>query len=43
VLKDGFNLIGLNAYTFDLILGLAILLAMISNVRLDKLRKAGRR
>ena len=42
VLRDGFNLIGINAYTFDLILGLAILLAMISNVYLARIRRAGR-
>lgn len=42
VLRDGFNLVGVNAYTFDLIIGLAILLAMISNVHLARLRRAGR-
>lgn len=42
VLRDGFNLIGVDAYTFDLIIGAAILLAMISNVYLARLRRAGR-
>jgi simple sugar transport system permease protein len=41
-LQDGFNLIGVSAYTFDLILGLAILVAMISNVYLARMRRAGR-
>jgi len=41
VLRDGFNLIGISAYTFDLILGLAILVAMISNVYLARRRRAG--
>ncbi|HEY8454572.1 MAG TPA: ABC transporter permease [Actinopolymorphaceae bacterium] len=42
VLRDGFNLIGVSAYTFDLIIGVAILIAMVSNVRLATLRRAGR-
>jgi simple sugar transport system permease protein len=42
VLRDGFNLIGIDAYTFDLIIGAAILIAMISNVYLAGLRRAGR-
>jgi simple sugar transport system permease protein len=42
LLRDGFNLIGVSAFTFDLILGVAILLAMISNVYLARLRRAGR-
>jgi simple sugar transport system permease protein len=42
VLRDGFNLIGVNAYTFDLIIGAAILIAMVSNVHLARLRRAGR-
>lgn len=41
LLRDGFNLLGIDAYAFDLILGLAILLAMISNVYLAGLRRAG--
>jgi len=42
ILHDGFNLIGISAEAFDLILGLAILVAMISNVYLARLRRAGR-
>jgi simple sugar transport system permease protein len=42
VLQDGFNLIGISANAFDLILGVAILIAMISNVHLARLRRAGR-
>jgi simple sugar transport system permease protein len=42
VLQDGFNLIGISANAFDLILGVAILVAMISNVYLARLRRAGR-
>jgi simple sugar transport system permease protein len=41
-LRDGFNLIGISAEAFDLILGIAILGAMISNVHLARLRRAGR-
>jgi simple sugar transport system permease protein len=42
ILQDGFTLLGVSAFTFDLILGLAILIAMILNVRLQLLREAGR-
>jgi simple sugar transport system permease protein len=42
VLRNGFTLQGVNAFTFDLILGIAILLSMILNVYLGQLRKAGR-
>jgi simple sugar transport system permease protein len=42
ILRDGFNLIGISANAFDLILGIAILVAMISNVYLARLRRAGR-
>jgi simple sugar transport system permease protein len=42
ILQDGFNLIGISANAFDLILGVAILIAMISNVYLARLRRAGR-
>jgi simple sugar transport system permease protein len=41
ILQDGMNVIGINANYFYLILGLAILAAMILNVRLQVLRKAG--
>ncbi len=42
VLKDGFSLIGISAYTFDMILGAAILVTMAVNVRLMRLRDQGR-
>jgi simple sugar transport system permease protein len=42
VLRNGFTLQGVNAFTFDLILGIAILVSMILNVYLGRLRKAGR-
>jgi simple sugar transport system permease protein len=42
ILQDGFTLLGVSAFTFDLILGAAILIAMILNVRLQLLREAGR-
>ena len=40
VLRDGFILQGVSAFTFDMILGGAILLAMIANVHLPRLRRA---
>jgi simple sugar transport system permease protein len=42
ILYDGFTLIGVNAYTFDIILGVAILIAMSLNIRLSIWREAGR-
>ena len=41
VLKDGFTLTGWSAYTFDMILGAAILITMLMNVRLSHLRAGG--
>ncbi len=41
ILKDGFTLSGVSAYTFDIILGIAILVTMLINVRLRRLREAG--
>jgi simple sugar transport system permease protein len=41
ILKDGFTLSGVSAYTFDMILGGAILITMLINVRLSFLRAAG--
>jgi simple sugar transport system permease protein len=41
ILKDGFTLSGVSAYTFDMILGGAILITMLINVRLSLLRAAG--
>jgi simple sugar transport system permease protein len=43
VLKDGLSLQGVNAFAFDMILGAAILVAMISNIHLGRLRRGGRR
>lgn len=42
ILNDGFTLLGVSAFTFNIILGAAILIAMILNVRLQLLREAGR-
>jgi simple sugar transport system permease protein len=42
ILNDGFTLLGVSAFTFDIILGVAILIAMILNVRLRLWREAGR-
>ena len=41
VLLDGFTLLGVNADTFDMILGIAILLAMVLNVFLQRSRRRG--
>jgi simple sugar transport system permease protein len=41
-LQNGFNLIGISANTFFLIQGLAILISMIANQYLSRLRRAGR-
>jgi len=41
ILKDGFTLSGVSAYTFDMILGGAILITMLINVHLSRLRAAG--
>ncbi len=41
ILKDGFTLSGVSAYTFDMILGGAILITMLINVNLSRLRAAG--
>ena len=42
ILKDGFSLAGISAYTFDMILGAAILVTMAVNVRLMRIRDQGR-
>ncbi|MBV9383383.1 MAG: hypothetical protein JO242_22305, partial [Streptosporangiaceae bacterium] len=42
ILQDGFNLRGISANKFQIILGAAILLAMIANTYLTRLRGAGR-
>jgi simple sugar transport system permease protein len=41
-LQDGFNLIGISANPLNIIFGAAILVAMIANVQLSRLRRAGR-
>jgi len=41
ILKNGFTLSGVSAYTFDMILGGAILITMLINVHLSRLRAAG--
>jgi simple sugar transport system permease protein len=41
ILRDGMNLVGVSADRFDLILGLAILVAMVLNVYLARLRTKG--
>jgi simple sugar transport system permease protein len=41
VLSDGFTLIGVNAFTFNIILGAAILLAMIFNIHIVRLARGG--
>jgi simple sugar transport system permease protein len=43
VLQDGFNLVGISANPLPIIFGAAILVAMIANVQLARLRRAGRR
>ena len=42
ILKDGFTLSGVSAYTFDMILGGAILATMAINVHLNRWRTSGR-
>ena len=39
VLSDGFTLIGINAFTFNIILGAAILAAMLFNIHVGRLRR----
>lgn len=42
MLNDGFTLIGINAFTFNIILGAAILAAMIFNIHVSRLGRRGR-
>ena len=42
ILRIGFNIVGVNAYNFDLIIGLAILGSMIVNVQATRLRNLGK-
>ncbi|HYZ24194.1 MAG TPA: ABC transporter permease, partial [Rhodopila sp.] len=41
VLSDGFTLIGINAFMFNIILGAAILAAMLFNIHISRLRRTG--
>jgi simple sugar transport system permease protein len=41
ILSDGFTLIGINAFTFNMILGGAILVAMIANIHFTRLSQGG--
>jgi simple sugar transport system permease protein len=41
ILDNGFTLQGVSAYTFDIILGISILIAMILNVYVGRLRRTG--
>ncbi|MBV9555172.1 MAG: ABC transporter permease [Alphaproteobacteria bacterium] len=43
VLQDGFTLQGINAFMFDIVIGAAILIAMIANIHLARLRAHGPR
>ena len=42
VLNLGFTLQGISAYTFDLVLGIAIIVSMAFNITLERLRQSGR-
>lgn len=42
ILKDGFTISGVNAYTFDMILGIAIVVTMIMNVHISRIRAGGK-
>jgi simple sugar transport system permease protein len=41
ILKDGFTMLGVSAFTFDKILGAAILVTMAVNIHLNRLREQG--
>ena len=41
-LQNGFNLLGISANSFFLVQGVAILVSMIANQYLSRLRRAGR-
>jgi len=43
ILQDGFTLQGINAFTFDIVIGAAILIAMVANILLARLRGGGTR
>jgi simple sugar transport system permease protein len=41
LMQNGFTLIGIDAYTYNIILGIAILIAMTANVYVGRLRRTG--
>jgi simple sugar transport system permease protein len=41
ILSDGFTLVGVNAYIFNIILGCAILLSMLFNIHMTRLARIG--
>jgi simple sugar transport system permease protein len=42
ILRTGLNIIGVNAFDFDMIIGIAILVSMIANVQVARLRNLGK-
>jgi simple sugar transport system permease protein len=42
VLQDGFTIDGINAFTFNIIIGAAILIAMVFNIHFARLRNMGK-
>ena len=42
ILRTGFSIIGVSAFTFELILGIAIIASMVVNVQVARLRNLGR-
>jgi simple sugar transport system permease protein len=42
ILRTGFNIIGVSAFTFDLIIGIAIIASMVVNVQVARLRNLGK-
>ena len=42
IIRTGFSIIGVSAFTFDLIIGIAIIASMIVNVQVARLRNLGR-
>jgi simple sugar transport system permease protein len=42
ILQNGFNILGVNAFNFDLIIGLAILASMVLNIQIARLKNLGR-
>lgn len=42
ILRTGFSIIGVSAFTFELIIGIAIIVAMVVNVQVARLKNLGR-